>query len=70
MQQYRQKPYCVLLFEILQYIAILQYLVSYWLREGVYTSGQYASYAVQKIGFLGRDNQKFHWIALEILAKS
>jgi len=25
MQQYGQNPYCVLLFEILQYIAILQY---------------------------------------------
>ena len=37
MQQYGQKPYCVLLFEILQYIAILQYLELDWRKDRLYT---------------------------------
>ena len=37
MQQYGQKPYCVLLFEILQYIAILQYLELDWQKDRLYT---------------------------------
>ena len=37
MQQYGQKPYSELLFEILQYITILQYLALYWRKDRVYT---------------------------------
>jgi len=70
MQQYGQKPYCVLLFEILQCIAIFGIILA---KRGSVYSAQSASYAVQKIDFLGdlgHDHKKFHWIVLEILAKS
>jgi len=57
-----------------QYIAVLQYLASYWQREGVHVNNvQSASYEVQNIGSLGdlgHDHKKFHWIVLAILAKS
>jgi len=60
MQQYEQKPYCILLFEILQYIAALQYLASYWLREGVYTVRKVHPMKCKtgSLGDLGHNQQK------------
>ena len=62
-----QKPYCILLFEILQYIAVLQYLA---LREGEHKahSMKYKTQVLQEI--CRHDHKIFHWIVLAILAKS
>ena len=49
MQQYGQKPYSVLLFEM-QYIAIFGIILA---NRGSVYSAQSASYEVQKIGSLG-----------------
>jgi len=62
MQQYGEKPYCILLFEILQYIAILQYLA---LREGVYTVCKVHPMKCKTWRFGGMTTR----IVLEILAK-
>jgi len=65
MQQYGQKPYCALIFEILLY---------WHQREGVHVnSAQSTSYEAQNIGSLGdlgHDHKKFHCIVPAILVKS